>query len=382
MYKTITTFFILTIALALSCGNQPEAITVIDLPEYETANGISPDTLWKWKLYAESSDNGLWEGALSHYIILNRTASLGGEDDLTPPFYNALNIHTMDDTIMVADPATQELVCMTPEGEVLWKAGASGEGPGLFHGIGGIVSGDNWLAVGNTGLNRIDFFTKTGEFTETFSIDTPQDLVAISDTTFAVISGGRENNVISIINPDSGLIRSFGTIVADSVMTFNMNFRDNLRGTFIPPNIIAVISRYEHKLFIFNLDTEEQIFAGVRDLPSDPAKPYRNYNEETGRMTTICFPSISSVFKGPEGMINVVVDEYQSDGTLLHSNRNNNYAPVTVIDRYDPTGTYLDSYCIPDSGVYWMRMLTDGRFVGAQQGTSMVFIYEPVALIY
>jgi len=373
-----TAFLIIIIALALACGNQPDAITVINLPGYETVNGISPDSLWKWKLYAESSDDGLWEGDLSHYVILNRTASLGGEDDLTPPFYNVLNMHTMGDTIMVADRATQELVCMTPEGDVLWKAGASGEGPGHFHGIGGIVSGGNWLAVGNTGLNRIDIFTKTGEFTEAFSIDTPEDLVAISDTTFAVISGSRDNGVISIVNPASGLIRSFGTIEADSVMTFNMIFTDNLRGTFIPPNIIAVISRYEHKLFIFNLDTEEQVFAGIRNLTSDPARPYRNFNEETGNITTICFPSISSVFKGPEGMINVVVDEYQSDGTLLHGNRNNNYAPVTVIDRYDPTGTYLDSYCIPDSGIYWMRMLDDGRFVGAQQGTGRIFIYEQV----
>ena len=367
-------------AIALSCGNQPERPSAFNIPGYEAANGISPDTLWKWKLYSESSDLGLWEEDPSHYILLNRIVSLGDENDLNPPFYNAVKLHTTNDTVFVADQATQELVCMTTRGEVFWKAGESGEGPGHFHGIGSIVSGNNWLAVANTGLHRIDLFTKAGEFTTTIPIDTPEDLVAISDTSFAVVSGSREHHLITIMHPDSGETRSFGTYQADSTMTYNMNFRDNLRGTFIPPNKIAIISRYEHKLFIYNLDTEEQLYAGIRNLPSNPARPYRNYNQETGNLTTICFPSISGTFTGPEGMINVIVDEYMSDGSLLHSNRNNNYAPVTVIDRYDPTGAYLDSYCIPDSGIYWVRMLADGRITGAQQGTGMVFIYEPVAL--
>ncbi len=51
----------------------------------------------------------------------------------TPPFYNALYLHTMGDTLMIADQVTQELVCMRPNGEVLWKkAGKSGEGLDIF----------------------------------------------------------------------------------------------------------------------------------------------------------------------------------------------------------------------------------------------------------
>lgn len=230
--------------------------------------------------------------------------------------------------------------------------------------------------MANTGLNRVDFFSHSGEFKTTVSTENPEALIAISDTIFAVLSGDNQTAIINIIHADSGLIRSFGKLVPDSSMTMGFHFRNNLRGVFIPPDIIAVISRYEHQLYIFNLQTEELVFSGVRDLPCKPSPPYRNYNEETGNITTIFFPSKSSVFKGPEGMINIVVDEYMSDGSLLHSNRHNNYAPVTVIDRYDLTGTYLDSYCLPDSGIYCARMLQDGRFVGAQQGTGKVMLYE------
>ncbi len=367
---------VFTITLSIACNSQTDTIVVLNQPGYEEVNGISLDTLSKWKLYAESSDEGLWEGESNHYILLNRVITLGGEEDLTPPFYTALNLYAKGDTILLADKATQELVCMNPEGEVFWKAGEQGEGPGHFHGIGSIASGSNWIAVANTGLNRIDFFTHSGEFITTESIDNPEDLIALSDTTFVVLSGDHQTGILHIFHADSGLTRSFGQIEPDSSMTMGFHFRDNLRGVFIPPDIIAVISRYEHRLYIFNLHTEEPVFAGVRDLPCNPAPPYRNYNEETGHLTTIMFPSISGVFKGPEGMINIVVDEYMSDGSLLHSNRHNNYAPVTVIDRYDLTGAYLDSYCFPDSGIYNARILKDGRFLGAQQGTGKVFLYE------
>ncbi|MCD4775388.1 MAG: hypothetical protein K8S15_04965 [Candidatus Aegiribacteria sp.] len=369
------TILVFSIAIVLSCGNEPDTISTGN-HEYEVRNGISLDTLLKWKLYAESSDDGLWEGDSAHYILFDRVAILGDEEDSTPPFYNALYLHTMGDTLLIADQATQELVCMRPNGEMLWKAGESGEGPGHFHGIGTIASAGDWIAVANTGLGRIDFFSNSGVFTTTISIETPEDLIALSDSTLAVLSGTQQGGVIHIIHVDSGHIRSFGEIEGDSEMTLDSRFRDNLRGVFIPPDMIAFISRYEHRLHIFNLETEEPIFTGVRDLPSEPAKPYRSFNEETGIQSTVMFPSVGGVFRGPEGMINVVVDEYQNDGSLLHSNRYINYAPVTIIDRYDSNGEYLDSYCLPDSGISWVRMLHDHQLVGRQQGTGMVMIYE------
>ena len=66
--------------------------------------------LSKWKLYAESSDDGLWEGDSAHYLLFDRVAILGDEENLTPPFYNARYLHTMGDTLLITDEATQELV--------------------------------------------------------------------------------------------------------------------------------------------------------------------------------------------------------------------------------------------------------------------------------
>ncbi len=365
----------LSIGIVLSCGNEPDAVGA-DNHAYEARNGISLDTLSKWKLYAESSDNGLWEGDSAHNLLLDRVAILGDEEDLTPPFFNALYLHIVGDTLMIADQSTQELVCMRPNGEILWKAGESGEGPGHFHGIGTIASAGDWISVANTGLGRIDFFSTSGVFTTTISIETPEDLIALSDSTLAVLSGTQQGGVIHIIHVDSGHIRSFGEIEEDPEMTLDSRFKDNLRGVFIPPDLLAFVSRYEHRLYIFNIETEEPVFAGVRDLPSEPSKPYRRYNEETGIQSTVMFPSVGGIFRGPEGMINVVVDEYQNDGSLLHGNRYINYAPVTIIDRYDSNGQYLDSYCLPDSGISWVRMLHDDKLVGRQQGTGIVMIYE------
>lgn len=109
MWHVFRGIFVLTIALVPACGNQPDAIAVTDNQEYEAENGISQDTLSKWKLYAESSDEGLWEGDSNHYLLLNRVATPGGEEDITPPFYTAANLYTKGDTLLFADKATQAL---------------------------------------------------------------------------------------------------------------------------------------------------------------------------------------------------------------------------------------------------------------------------------
>lgn len=367
-----------SLVLQISCGDEPSASVAAVPTEYELSNGVSLDTLSKWKLHAESSDEGLWEGDSTHYLLFDRVSVLGGEEDITPPFYYALYFHVTGDTILLADRSTQELVCMLSSGEILWKAGESGEGPGHFHGIGTIASDSDWISVANTGLGRVDFFSREGVCTHTQSIEKPEDLIKLTDSTLVVLSGTQPGGLVHILHVDSGLVRSFGEIECDSRMTFDFSFKDNLRGVLLSPDLLAVISRYEHRLFIFNLETEELIFDGRRNLPSEPAEPYRDYNKETGMMSTVMFPSIGGVFSGPEGMVNIVVDEYQSDGSLLNSNRYMDYPPLTVIDRYNHDGEYLDSYCLPDSGVSWIRLFPDGKYIGRQQSTGILIIYKQI----
>ncbi len=53
------------------------------------------------------------------------------------------------------------------------------------------------------------------------------------------------------------------------------------------------------------------------------------------------------MFIGPEGAINIRLDAIQKDGSVISSRTTIGPASVTVIDRFNLAGEYLDSYCIP-----------------------------------
>ena len=48
-------------------------------------------------------------------------------------------------------------------------------------------------------------------------------------------------------------------------------------------------------------------------------------------------------------MLNVTLPNVMNDSTFVSTPEYTDYAPVTLVDRYDWVGTYLDTYCLPDS---------------------------------
>ncbi len=205
MNSLILIISILVLSMLFSCEeDRDEAQGARSYDEYEQNTGIPLDTLEKWTAYVQSSDEGLWEDDPDHSLILGRVAALGGENDLSPPFYDPLYIHVISDTLLIADQATQELVCMNSSGELFWKAGDIGEGPGHFHGIGTMANAGNLIAVANTGLDRIDIFTCSGEFSRTISIQSPEDLIGVSDSTIIVLSGTEPNGDVHLVNLNTG----------------------------------------------------------------------------------------------------------------------------------------------------------------------------------
>ena len=73
-------------------------------------------------------------------------------------------------------------------------------------------------------------------------------------------------------------------------------------------------------------------------------------------------------------MINIPIPNIMDNGEFMGSG-GNRHSVVTIVDRYNWEGQYLDSYLLPDSmleGVVYSETL---GFVAAQWGTSQVHRY-------
>ena len=93
---------------------------------------------------------------------------------------------------------------------MLWKTGAKGEGPGEFSRLSSLAVSSRYLAVLNYRLSRIEFFERDGSFASSINLVGAQDIAAISHSTFIVASAGEPGGGLHIVNPEIGVIRSFG----------------------------------------------------------------------------------------------------------------------------------------------------------------------------
>ncbi len=319
-----------------------EAIDIDDPLTYIS----STDTIAKWQNWAMRSDEGLWENDSSHDVQLSLQQMYGGEDNPNPPFFSVKWMQVSGDTLFIADRARECLVCMTSNGEVLWEYGAPGEGPGCFSRIGSIAVSDSWLAICNIDGDRVELISRAGEPRQAFEIINPLYVEAINSETFAVLSRAEAGGDIHLFDINNGYLVSFGEcpwqggeLIQRSTNAFSAQFINN--------RYLVVNHFFEYKIVVFDVLEEELVTEFVRNHPSGSLPSSSVTEFDDGGIAGTFYFLLGKMFVGPEGAINVRLDAIQKDGSVINSRTTIGPAPVTIIDRYNLAGEYLDSYCVP-----------------------------------
>lgn len=364
------------IILWTGCGDQGNSNSELSNENSEGSLNTSVDTsvIRDWTNYMQSSDNGLWEGQPQYANSYNFMGHLYDEESLEIPVYSPFAVCCYSDTIFVTDASTKELVALDTDGSVLWKAGGEGEGPGEFSIVTTLAVSRKYIAVLNIHLNRVELFNRDGSFANSFSITRPQDIVTLNDTTFLVGSTEEQDGDLHILDTSNGIIRSFGQA---NMQQYDEILRPDLMRLCIGGDgRVGIFNRYEGLLSIYDIETEECIFNGSREYPSEPTPPDR-YTADSGESQLVFFPIGGNAFLGPEGMLNVVICNYMDDGSFISDPDYLDFAPVTGIDRYDWDGIYLDSYCLPDSCINFVSVLNNGnRLIGRNFAEGVLCVFE------
>lgn len=327
------------------------------------SNGIHTDTLEKWLAYANSSDEGLWAEDQSKEILVDRVDTYGGAGDLSPPFFRANFISAYGDTIYIADGAQEALVAMTSAGERLWTVGQLGGGPGDFAMIGSVSRFSDVIAVCNNSNSRLDFLSTAGTFLSSISVSGPQNVIMLSNTTGLVASKTQPGGDVHYFNVDSGIQRSIGETEWE---LFPNNYpRRDLFLAYHPMGRIACVSQFQDELHIYDFETGEILHSGTRNLPASPT------DGSVERFYTV----YATIFIGPDSMINIPISNLMDNGEFMGSG-GSRHSLVTIVDRYNWDGEYLDSYLLPDSLLGAIVYTDKLGFIGAQRGTSEIHRYE------
>lgn len=309
----------------------------------ETA-GSKADSLYRvlseWKEWAEASDDGIWEGDSTHNLSFELLRIYGGELKQEPIFFSIESFAVSGDTIFIADDQTQQLIAIDFNGDLLWKVGGVGEGPGLFSGIGQIAVNKNYIIVSNMRNSRIDLFSRAGEWLKSIPAQVPFDVLFIDDTDFIVVSYQIANRIVHVYSVSGERISSFGDVEAFPTSVIGWINRD-LHCALIGSDYLAVSSYYASHMELYNIKDEIHVGRFGRTLPLDI--PENRIGNEVLLNTFML-----DVFEGPEGMINVPLRPISPERTI--ETANHNIENISIVDRYDVNGNYLDSYIIPTIG--------------------------------
>jgi len=348
--------FLLLIVLFIGCERDQDNSATY-------SNGIHTDTLEKWLAYARSSDEGIWAADQARAIRVDRVDTYGGAADLSPPFFKADFISAFGDTIYIADGSQEALVAMNSTGERLWITGQLGEGPGDFAMIGSVSRCSDVIAVCNNSNSRLDFFSTEGKYLSSIPVSGPQNVIMLSDSTGLVASKTQPGGDVHYFSVDSGIRRSMGEAEWD---LFPNNYpRRDLFIVYHPIGRVACVSQFQDDLNIYDFETGEILHSGTRNLPASP----------TGGSVELFYTVYATIFTGPDSMINVPISNLMDNGEFMGSG-GTRHSLVTIVDRYNWDGEYLDSYLLPDSLLGAIVYTDRLGFVGAQRGTSEIHRYE------
>lgn len=369
MRRTIISIFVFMIAI--SCSEEQR-----DTPETDISDAlsiVSEAGMSEWIEYLQSSDTGLWEDSESRSPFYVSLGFLTDPESIDPYVYNPYDFCISGDTVFITDYSTQQIVALNSSGDLLWKAGGEGEGPGEFPRISTIAVSSEFVAASNYYVNRIEFFHRDGSYAMSLTFSGAQGMVFQDDSTLIVTSTLENGGEIHRVHPVSGIIDSFGEVEThdyDEVQRMDL-----IRVCTNGDNRLALYNRYEGLIAIYDLETKSCVFRGQRQLPATPTPP-QNFTDSNGNSTRLFLPIGGNAFLGPDGMLNVVITGFMEDGSFLSDPENIDFAEYSSIDRYDWEGNYLDSYCLPDSCISHAGILSGDRLVARDFSEGVLRMYE------
>lgn len=365
---------LLTFCILLTASSMPVSCSDPPVPPVDPESAVE-DTLLKWQTYMESSAIGLWEGREDHRVVIDRRWEIGSDELAEPLFYDGYFIDTSGDTIVIADLATQSLVCIDSTGALLWRAGGEGEGPGNFLEIGQMSIGDSAIAVVNSGMSYVDIYSRDGRFLRRLSsVRNPQCVRYAGDYGLAVLSKRQPGGDVHIVDVDAdSILFSLGEAAWEPGNEGNWSVYD-LWCDFFPPDHLVYISQFECKVIICDLSDRTSVCVPTREFPFAVTEP--EIEVTGGSMSGVYYPLLRSVFMGPEGEINFAVTNIMADGRMFGSSSTERRSPVALLDRYSLSGEYLGTWCLPDSSLLNISCNGDGYLAAMQYSTGMLINYE------
>ncbi len=130
---------------------------------------------------------------------------------------------------------------------------------------------------------------------------------------------------------------------------------------------LVVTSKFCNQIFFFDLPNKV--------VSDDFARIY-----PTSYQTThdgVAWPVLGRPFLGPDSTLCVNLPAFNSNAEFrFHSTPFEEYSPVTVIDRYDFQGNYLDSFCIPIRGGGQCIYSSEYGLFVQQYQTSMIYRFK------
>jgi hypothetical protein len=294
----------------------------------------------KWKEWAESVADGLWEGDTSKWITFTLVNSFGGEEN-DAILYQPIDIVLDGDTLFASDATSQQVICFTLDNSILWRSGTSGEGPGQFSRLGNIAVSESYVAVCNRGVGRVDLLDRfSGEYINSIPILWPYDVSINADT--IIVASVAAQSPISIFLASGELIAEMGADFWESENVFGelSQFGNaNLSIDYANGNVVLA-SYFQKSAVIYNIRTGEMVARLEHSLPLNRPAPSSN---GSGAVTLPVHMIDCAIHND---IVYIVNGSYGREGSLPCEE--NGIANITIIDRYSFAGRFLDSVVLPD----------------------------------
>ncbi len=358
-YSITLLLFILLCTIGLSCRSDVNS----DAGIYEE--------LIEWREWLEASSPPEVETDMPFYIPSDTILS---PEKCNYEYFMIESFVIDKDRIFFSDGKTSTLLAYTIDGELLWKIGGKGEGPGLFSGIGEIACKGDTLAVCNHGVGRIDYFDcNTGDWISSISIYWPYDLCFLPDGKLVVLSL-MESNLITVFASSGERLSSFGSWNAPGEEVFYSIFsasNRNMRSTLIGDSILAVNSYFYNWCQLYNLNSGELITSFKRKLPFPEMEFEINNGGVVGKIHAIDIASfgdkIAILHRPPEESWKMPsrydeVPYYEVD--------------FAMVDIWNIDGEYTGSFAFPRGvgRILWH----DGILYGATDGTGELIRFDEI----